>query len=41
MNDAKNQKVHTSGDLRLDFDECESIDIDDTWFVKFSLKIDT
>ena len=41
MNDAETQKVHTSGDFRLDFDECESIEIDDTWFVKFSLKIDT
>ena len=41
MNDAETQKVHTSGDFRLDFDQCESIEIDKTWFVKFFLKIDT
>ena len=41
MNDAETQKVHTSGEFRLDFDQCESLEIDGIWFVKFSLKIDS
>jgi len=41
MNDADAQKVHTSGENRIDFDICENVEVGDTWFVKFSLTMDT